>query len=40
VEPVLAEALAAPGPVVVEVKASLEHVSAFATIAELRNRGR
>lgn len=33
---VVAEALAEPGPVVVSVRTALEHVSAFATLTELR----
>lgn len=34
---VVAEALAEPGPVVVSVRTALEHVSAFATLTELRS---
>lgn len=38
VEGAVAEALATPGPVLVDVKTSLEHISANATIARLRAR--
>ena len=36
VEQVVAEAMAHDGPVVVEVKASLERISAFVSIADLK----